>query len=170
VSPSRVARSYAEALFSVAQKWGQEDEMGAKLVSLKNRLEEDAELQRIFQQQLLTPEDKEKALKALIPRLSSRTTEETIVDIVNEYQVLLDKAKNREYLEITVAAPLSPTMVSELESRLSSFTGKNIRLQIKVDPKVLGGLVLRWGDQVIDASVKHKLESICAQIKSDRQV
>ncbi len=166
MSQSRVARSYAEALFSAAQKWGQEDEVGVKLDSLKKRLEEDAELQRILQQQLLTPEDKERALKALIPRLAGRTTEETIVAVADEYQLLLDQAKNREYLEVTVATPLSPTLVSELEKRLSAFTGKNIRLQIKVDPKVLGGLVLRWGDRVIDASVRHKLESICTHIKS----
>ncbi len=66
-----------------------------------------------------------------------------------------------ELMEVAVAAPLSPpSMVSEMENRLGGYIGKKIRLKIHVDPKILGGLVLRrGGDQVVDASVKKSWRS-----------
>lgn len=166
MSQKRVARSYAEALFSTAQKWGQEDQLGARLNSLKKRLEEDAEWQRVLSHKLATPEEKEKALKALLPRLLERKDEESIISTVDEYQTLLDQSKNMELMEITAATPLSPALIAELENRLSGFVGKKIRLTIKVDPKILGGLVIHWGDQVLDASVKKKLEFIGTHLKT----
>ncbi|NMA92513.1 MAG: ATP synthase F1 subunit delta [Firmicutes bacterium] len=166
MSQSRTARSYAEAIFSTAQKLGQENEIGLKLTSLKQRLKEDAEWRRILHHKLLTPEEKEKALKTLIPQLLNRTVEDTIIATIEEYQTLLDKAKNRELVEITAAAPLSPSLTSELETRLGELIGKKIRIQIKIDPKIVGGLVIHWGDQVVDASVKRKLESIGAHLKT----
>ncbi|NLZ28352.1 MAG: ATP synthase F1 subunit delta [Firmicutes bacterium] len=166
MSYKKIARSYAEALFSVAQKWGQEEDMGEKLASLQKRLEEDDELRQILHDRLVTPEEKEKALKALLPQLLARKSEDNIISIAREYQLLLDKARNMELMEVAVAAPLSPSMVSELENRLGSYIGKKIRLKIHVDPKILGGLVLRRGDQVVDASVKKKLEIIGAHLKS----
>ncbi len=90
----KIARSYAEALFSVAQKWGgQEEDMGEKLASLQQRLEEDDELRQILQHSLITAEEKEKALKALLPQLLNRKSEDNIISIAREYQLLLDKAK-----------------------------------------------------------------------------
>ena len=166
MSQKRVARSYAEALFSTAQKWGQEDQVGAKLNSLKKRLEEDAEWQRVLHHQLATPAEKEEALKALLPRLLERTDEETIISTADEYQLLLDQSKNMELMEITAATPLAPALIEELENRLSGYVGKKIRLTIKIDPKILGGLVINWGDRVVDASVKKKLESIGAHLKT----
>ncbi len=166
MSHKRVARVYAEALFSAAQKQGQEEELGQKLASLKERFEEDAELQRILQQQFVSPQEREEALKALLPRLLNREKDELLMVVVSEYKRLLDKAKNMELMEVTVAAPLSPALESELEIKLSDFIGKKIRLQTRVDPKILGGLVLRWGDQVLDASVKKKLEQIGTHLKT----
>ena len=104
--------------------------------------------------------------RQLLPQLLNRKSEDNIISIAREYQLLLDKAKNMELMEVAVAAPLSPSMVSEMENRLGGYIGKKIRLKIHVDPKILGGLVLRRGDQVVDASVKKKLEIIGAHLKS----
>lgn len=166
MSQNRSARAYAEALFSAAQKWGQEEELGKNLESLKNRFEDDAELQKLFRNKLITPQEKEKALKALIPHLLDRKKEEFFIALAPEYQRLLDQAKNLELVEITVAAALTPALESELEKRLSGFMKKKVRLEVKIDPKILGGLVIRWGDRVVDASVKKKLELVGAHLKA----
>jgi F-type H+-transporting ATPase subunit delta len=166
VNDKRVARHYAEALFYAAQKWGQEEELGEKLASLKEIFEEDAELQKILSHPLISPQEKEQALKALLPRILSRKKEDMITSIAPEYQRLLDQSKDIEAVGVTVAAPLSPAMESELESRLVRFVGKKVRMEIKIEPKILGGLVLRWGDRVIDASVKKKLELIGARLRT----
>lgn len=166
MNDKRVARHYAEALFYAAQKMGQEEEVGEKLASLKRIFEEDAELQKILSNPLISPEEKETALKDLLPRLLSRKKEEVIASIAPEYQRLLDKARDVEPVEVTVAAPLSPALESELENRLIRLAGKKVRLEIKINPQILGGLVVRWGDRVIDASVKKKLEFIGAHLKT----
>ena len=166
MNDKRVARHYAEALFYAAQKWGQEEEVGEKLASLKEIFEEDAELQKILSHPLISPQEKEQALKALLPRILSRKKEDMITSIAPEYQRLLDQSKDIEAVGVTVAAPLSPAMESELESRLVRFVGKKVRMEIKIEPKILGGLVLRWGDRVIDASVKKKLELIGARLRT----
>jgi F-type H+-transporting ATPase subunit delta len=166
VNDKRVARHYAEALFYAAQKWGQEEELGEKLASLKEIFEEDAELQKILSHPLISPQEKEQALKALLPRILSRKKEDMITSIAPEYQRLLDQSKDIEAVGVTVAAPLSPAMESELESRLVSFVGKKVRMEIRIEPEILGGFVLRWGDRVIDASVKKKLELIGARLRT----
>lgn len=166
MNDKRVARHYAEALFYAAQKWGQEEELGEKLASLNEIFEEDAELQKILSHPLISSQEKEQALKALLPRILSRKKEEMFTSIAPEYQHLLDQAKDIEAVGVTVAAPLSPAMESELESRLVRFVGKKVRMEIKIEPEILGGLVLRWGDRVIDASVKKKLELIGVRLRT----
>jgi F-type H+-transporting ATPase subunit delta len=166
VSQDKVARVYAEALFSEARKMGQAEELGEKLLSLKRRMEEDAELQKVLQHELISPQEKEKALKELLPRLLSREREEMIISIVPEYQHLLDEEKDVEPVEVTLASAITPALESELKQRLAQVIGKKVRLEIKIDPKILGGMVLRWEDRVVDASVKKKLELIGDHLKT----
>ena len=151
---NRVARHLAEALFYAVEKLGQEEEVGEKLASLKEMVEEDAEFRRILSHPLLSPQEKEQAIKDFLPRLLSRKKEELFTSIAQEYQSLLDQAKDIEAVEVTVAAPFSPALESELEKRLIRLIGKKVRMEIKIDPDILGGLVFRWGDRVVDASVK----------------
>lgn len=163
----RVARYYAEALFYAAQKWGQEEEIGEKLASAKGIFEKFAELRKTLANDLISPGEKELALKALLPRVMSREKEEIITAIAPEYQRLLDEAKDMEAVEVKVAAPLSSDQELELKNRLSRLIGKQVRLEIMMEPELLGGLVLRWGDRVIDASVKKKLELLGDHLKTD---
>ena len=166
MSQDKVAPGYAEALFSEARKMGQAEELGEKLLSLKRRMEEDAELQKVLQHELISPQEKEKALKELLPRLLSREREEMIISIVPEYQRLLDEEKDVEPVEVTLASAITPALESELKQRLAQVIGKKVRLEIKIDPKILGGMVLRWEDRVVDASVKKKLELIGDHLKT----
>ncbi len=166
MSEDRVARVYAEALFSEARKMGQAEELGKKLLSLKERMEEDAELQKVLKHELIPPQEKEKALQALLPRLLSRDKEELITAIVPEYQRLLDQEKDVEPVEVTLASAINPDLESELKERLAQVVGKGVRLEMRVDPGILGGMVLRWEDRVIDASVKKKLELIGDHLKT----
>jgi len=166
VKPKRVARHFAEALFYAVQKLGQEEEMGEKLASLKEIFEEDAEFYRILSHPLMPLQEKEQAIKEMLPRLLSREKEELFTSLAQEYQRLLDQAKDIEAVEVTVAVPLSPALESELEKRLIRLIGKKVRMEIRIDPDILGGLVFRWGDRVVDASVKKKLEFFGSYLKT----
>ncbi|NLA27162.1 MAG: ATP synthase F1 subunit delta [Firmicutes bacterium] len=166
MSQDRVARVYAEALFTEARKIGQAEELGEKLLSLKRRMEEDAEIQDIFQKDLISPQEKEMALKKLLPRLLIREREEMILSIVPEYQRLLDEDKDVEPVEVTLASCITPDLESELKKRLAQVVGRKVRLEIKIDPRILGGMVLRWEDRVIDASAKRKLDLLSDHLKT----
>ncbi len=166
MSQDRVARVYAEALFSEARRIGQAEELGEKLLSLKRRMDEDAEIQNILQQDLISLQEKELALKRLLPRLLSREREEMILSIVPEYQRLLDEDKDVEPVEVTLASGITPDLESELKKRLAQVVGRKVRLEIKIDPRILGGMVLRWEDRVIDASAKRKLDLLSDHLKT----
>jgi F-type H+-transporting ATPase subunit delta len=166
VKNKRLARHYAEALYAAAQKWGQEVELGEKLACLNQVLAEDAEFQKILSNPLLSPEEKETALKALLPRFLSRKNVELFPAIAAEYRRLLDEARGIERVEVTVAVPLSADLESRLEERLVRLVGKKVRLEVKIEPQILGGLIVRWGDRVIDASVRKKLELIGSRLKT----
>ena len=160
MSQDKIARVYAEALFSEARKAGRAEELGEELLFLKRRMEEDAEIRKILQHELISPREKEKALKDLLPRLLSRESQETIASIVPEYERLLDREKDVEPVEVTLASSITPALESELKQRLAGVVGRKVRLVMKIDPGILGGMVLRWEDRVIDASARRKLKLI----------
>lgn len=162
----RAARYYAEALFNAAQKRGQEEEIGEKIASLNSIFEEYAELQKILANPLISTKEKEKALKNLLPRVLSRKKEDVIAAVAPEYQRLLDEAKDMEAVEVKVAVPLTPALELELKNRLAGLVGKKVRLEIKLEPEILGGLVIHWGDRVVDASIKKKLELLEVHLKT----
>ncbi|NLA05138.1 MAG: ATP synthase F1 subunit delta [Firmicutes bacterium] len=166
MSEDRLARIFAEALFAEAAKMGQAEELGEKLLSVKKRMDEDAELREVLQHELITPREKEKVLKELLPRLLKREKDELISAMIPEYQRLVDQEKDVEPVEVTLASAITPALESELKERLARVVGKRVRLQTKIDPVILGGMVLRWEDRVIDASVKRKLELIGDHLKT----
>ena len=65
-----------------------------------------------------------------------------------------------EPVELTLAAPISPDLQRELEERLAAIVGKKVRLEVNIDPQLLGGMVVRWKGRLIDASVRRKLVRI----------
>lgn len=166
MSEDRVARIYAEALFNEARKIGQAEELGEKLLSLRERMEQDAALQRALQQELISIEEKEKVLKTFLPRLLEREKDETLAAVIPAYQRLLDQEKDVKPVEVTLASAITPDLETELKQRLARVLGKRVRLETRIDPAILGGMVLRWEDRVIDASVKKKLELIGDHLKT----
>lgn len=166
MSEDRVARIYAEALFNEARKIGQAEELGEKLLSLRERMEQDAALQRALQQELISIEEKERVLKTFLPRLLEREKDETLAAVIPAYQRLLDQEKDVKPVEVTLASAITADLETELKQRLARVLGKRVRLETRIDPAILGGMVLRWEDRVIDASVKKKLELIGDHLKT----
>ena len=81
-----------------------------------------------------------------------------LVDIADELARLAEEESKREIGEVRVAIPLDEATTRRLGEALSKATGKNVAVKAIVDPSVVGGIVARVGDLVIDGSVRHKLE------------
>lgn len=84
--------------------------------------------------------------------------------IVDRFIALGAEARSHEVAEVRAAVALSDAQISQLAASLSRATGKNVEVRVVIDPKVLGGLVARVGDTVIDGSVRHRLDQLSATL------
>ncbi len=86
--------------------------------------------------------------------------------IIDAYRRLHDAAKGVVRADVTVAAPLAAHHESALREALAGVTGgKTIDLEVKVDPSIIGGVVVKLGSRMLDASLKTKLNSIRTRMK-----
>jgi len=81
-----------------------------------------------------------------------------------EYDVLWDHENRRLPVEVTTAVTLDPAIVAELGSRVGQQTGQNVDVSSKVDPDILGGMVLRVGNSILDASIRHRLNQLRREV------
>ena len=96
----------------------------------------------------------------LFALLASRNSAHLLPDITEAYQEMLDAHRGIERAEIMSAVPLSDEQQGKVANMLKEMVGKEIALTVRVDPQILGGIVARVGDRVIDGSTRTKLEGL----------
>ncbi len=96
----------------------------------------------------------------LLALLASRNSAGLLTDALDAFQEMLDAHRGIERAELTSAVPLSTEQQSKIEAMLTEMVGKDISLTVRVDPEILGGIVARVGDRVIDGSTRTKLEGL----------
>ena len=84
--------------------------------------------------------------------------------IRRQFDVLYDRANRRLPVHVTSAVPLDEGVVRELERRIHEQTGQNVQLESRVDADILGGIVLRVGNSILDASIRHRLEQLRREV------
>lgn len=92
--------------------------------------------------------------------LFSKDRESVLPGIVEEFAIIVDRRLNRATASVTSAAPLSDEQRARLETALTKFSGKTVRLKCEVNPDLIGGVVARIGGQVIDGSLRTRLERL----------
>jgi F-type H+-transporting ATPase subunit delta len=171
------ARRYAEAAFEVAQRdgtvetWRSEldaageiaadDQVGRMLgnpaVALETRIEM---AESIFGKTVSKP------VLNLIGLMLRRGRIEQLPRVAAEYRRLDNARQGITLATATSAAPLSPDEVQALTARMEELTGGRVELDLRTDPSLLGGLVVRIGDRLIDGSVRGRLERLRNQLVS----
>lgn len=96
----------------------------------------------------------------LLALLASRNSASLLPYILDAYQEMLDAHRGVERAELVSAVALSDDQQSKIENMLKEMVGKDISLTVRVDPNILGGIVARVGDRVIDGSTRTKLEGL----------
>jgi F-type H+-transporting ATPase subunit delta len=96
----------------------------------------------------------------LLALLSSRNLAHLVSDVADQYELLLDAHRGIERAEVVSAVPLDDEQRQQVEELLKGVVGKDVRMTERVDPVVLGGLVARVGDRVIDGSTRTKLSAM----------
>lgn len=172
-----VARRYAEALFSLAQEINKVDDFQQEMEIVISALDQVPELKR-YLEHLLVPvrEKKEIVAQIFTGKVSQLTINflDMILDkrrqaylyvIVDEYKAMADESNNITKADLFSAKEISSDEVQALAGKLSASTGKVVQLQQVVDESLIGGVKLRIGDRIIDATVAKRLEMLKEQLK-----
>jgi F-type H+-transporting ATPase subunit delta len=175
-----MAGRYAEALFALAQENHATDGVAADLATFSNMIAESEDLRAFLRSPVFSAEEQVKALSALLDRagLSGTTTEKflklvatkrrlfAVPDMIRAYNILYDHARGVSRAAVTVAEPLRDDHVEALKSALAEISGSNrVEVALKVDPSIIGGLIVQLGSRMVDGSLKTKLNSIRARMK-----
>ena len=173
-----LAGRYANALFELARDQKAIDAVSADLASLRRALETSPDLARLVRSPVFSAADHAKALKAILDKMGANPLTAKFVlllaqkrrlfvltQIIAAYERLVARARGETEAEVTAARALSEGEITELKSVLKSKLGKEPRLHAKIDPTLLGGLVVKVGSRMIDSSLRTKLDGLRAAMK-----
>jgi F-type H+-transporting ATPase subunit delta len=176
---SGVAERYALALFSLAQEQNVADAVADALRNFGDMIAQSADLKRLVQSPVFSAEEQLKAVTAILNQygfggvtanfiklVASKRRLFVLPDMIRAFLALNDKAKGVTRADITVAAPLSSDHFAALEEALRQVSGgKTVKVNVNVDPSIIGGIVVKLGSRMVDASLKTKLNSLRTRMK-----
>jgi F-type H+-transporting ATPase subunit delta len=180
LSGNIVARRYAKALFAVGQKQGESqlDVYGKQLGELAGALEGAPEVLRFFKNPVFSVEEKKAVLKQIAEQLglagpilnfafllADKNRLVSVPDIAADYASMLDEQHGIISGKLVTAVAISDARKVELKERLEKQTGKKLVLDFATDADILGGVVLKIGDSVLDASLRAQLNILKETIK-----
>ena len=173
-----VARRYAKAFFSLGVKEKAADTFGKDLEGIANAMDVSPELSKLFKSPSFNTQEKKAVLKDVVAKLkmapisvnflsvlADKGRLDCLSDIQKTYSELLDQALGVVRGKLTTAMELPVSRHGDIKAKLEKKSGKQLVLDFGVDPAILGGMVLRVGDKVLDASLRAQLQLLKEQIK-----
>ncbi len=175
---SGLAGRYATALYELADEAKQLDAVAADLAQLKAMIEQSADLRRFVSSPLVSREQQAKAMDALVAQAGlgdlTRRFIGTVAgnrrlfvlpSIVSAFMRMLAERRGELTAEVTSAKPLSTQQVEAVNGALRTAVGRKVTMDLKVDPRLLGGLKVKVGSRLVDASVASKLQRLQLAMK-----
>lgn len=172
-----VAGRYASALFDLAKESSKLTEVEGDLVKIQDLLKESPDLVRLVRSPVISSSDQSRALSAVLEKggisglasnflllLARNRRLFAVEDIIKVYRSLAAKARGEVSAEVSSAVALSEAQLAELKEALRASVGKDVTLDTRVDPSLLGGLVVKLGSRMIDSSLKTKLQNMKAAL------
>jgi F-type H+-transporting ATPase subunit delta len=172
-SVSGVSGRYATALFELARDEKSVDAVKDDLDQFDAMLLDSADLKRLVRSPVFSSDVQSKALSAVLDKagisgisanflkvLTANRRLFAVDQVIRAFRALVAKFKGEATADITVAEKLSDKNLDALKAALKSVTGKDVSLDVKVDPSIIGGLVVKLGSRMVDSSLRTKLNSI----------
>lgn len=168
----KLARRYGEALGELASEHGLLDPIEEELAIVRETLVSEPRLRRVLEDPKVTVETKDGLVQELFGKRLSRyplnflrlvvkkQREAYLLDMIDAYVAYANQKRGIVEVEVTTAAPLTDRQSELLMKKLSEVTGRTVRLMTKLDEAILGGVVARVGDLVMDGSVRTRLEQL----------
>jgi F-type H+-transporting ATPase subunit delta len=166
-----IAQVYARALFQVAKEQDKLDVVRDQIGQFADALNDNRDLAVFFFSPYFSTEEKTKGLHGaldgadpaivnFLEALVERHRMPVIFRIRAQYEQLWDEENKLLPVEVTSAVDLDEATVTSIGERIGEQTGQRVELTSRVDPGILGGIVLRVGNSILDASIKHRLDQL----------
>jgi F-type H+-transporting ATPase subunit delta len=174
-----MAGRYAQALFALGQESGTTESTAAGLAAFAELVRSSADLQRFVKSPVFSAEEQVKALDALlamagiggiaakfIKLVAAKRRLFAIFDMIRDFNLLNNARKGITRADVTVADTLKPEHIEALRNALTDISGGGeVDIAVKVDPAIIGGLIVKLGSRMVDSSLKTKLNSIRSRMK-----
>ena len=173
-----LAKRYAKALFAVGQEEDTLDEYAATLAEFAALVVENPELDDALSNPMYPVESREAVMVEVVKAAGVSTImgnflnlivqkrrADVLGDIAEMFQILVDEENNIAQGSVVSAAELSADMQAKVQETLEKITGKQVTLTTQVDESIIGGMIAKVGDLVLDGSIKTQLEELKESIK-----
>jgi len=171
---SGVAGRYARALFELALDSKSVDAVKSDIEKFDALMRESEDLRRLVRSPVFGTEERSRALAAVLAKagigglalnflmfLAANRRLFGIDQIIRDFRKLVAKWKGEVTAEVTAAETLSETHLQAIKDTLKSITGeKSVDLHVKIDPAIIGGLMVKLGSRMVDSSLRTKLNAI----------
>ena len=170
---SEVAEPYAKALMSIADSQNLVDRLGEDMAALRQMLDESADLKQFLDNPLIKPTDKKGVLQRIVGEsfhahtlnflmlLVDRGRVLFLSDVCRSFQTLLRARKQTVLAQVTSTIALTPEQQQTIVNRVKSMTNaREVEIETTIDPNIIGGIIVKVGSQVIDASIRGQLRRI----------
>jgi len=177
-SLSDLAGRYASALLDLADEKKALDQVSADLQSLRSMISESGDLRRLLNSPVITREEQRKAMAAVMERAGiGQLTRNFVLVVAQNHRLFALPAMIEAYLaelarrrgeitaEVTSARKLTDAQQAALLDSLRAGVGGKVQLDLKVDPALIGGLVVKVGSRMIDSSLRSKLQRLQLAMK-----
>jgi ATP synthase F1 delta subunit len=170
-----LAEVYSRALFEVASEQGKLDELREQLRQFSDALQANRQLATFFFSPYFSAAEKQQALSRVLEGanptflnflelLIEKHRMPVIYRIRDQYERLWEEAEKLLSVEITSAIELDRETTENLGRVIGEGSGRRVRLSAHVDPEIIGGIVLRVGNSILDASIRNRLEQLRRQV------
>jgi len=173
-----VAGRYASALFELANEQNRLDDVDRDLGTFQGLLDQNEDLRRLVKSPAFAAEEQERALGAVMDWAAIGATTGNFLkvvtrnrrlfaaeDMITTFRALLARHRGEVVAEVRSAVALNESQLAALKDKLKASHGKDVRLDTKVDPSLLGGLVIKIGSRMFDSSLKTKLMNLKVVLK-----
>jgi F-type H+-transporting ATPase subunit delta len=171
-----VGKLYAKALFELCLETGNAKEVYSELNSYSEIFQENPEFLKLLSSPVIDLQEKLEIIdrifggeKSMVKDFICLVTEKNRItylgSITSEFNKCYNKHNNIAEMTVVSSIPIKPELEVKLKARLEEKSGKKVVLTVEVDPSIIGGMILKYGNSQIDNSIKGRLESVAKQLK-----
>lgn len=167
-----IARAYASALFEIGERYDEAEAYGPPLRALAETFQSDPRTRRFFDTPRISGEDRRQAVRRTLEgRVPERFVNFVLLvlekgrqtlfpEMAETYQVLLDERSGQHHAQVMLARQPDEATEALIAERLTALFGQPVRPQVTINPAILGGLIVRYGDRWLDASLRRRLVAL----------